>query len=137
MLEIIILLVVAGAFFLGYESGKASATKAASELVKALGVSQRQMKAAARRLGLDIDTSIEMEADDGSTVNVENTVEIKIEKHQDILFAYTINDEFIAQHKDPTELVDLICSRMPKNTLVNCDLENGGNYLEPVDKAPK
>ena len=95
------------------------------------------MKAAARRLGLDIDTSIEMEADDGSTVNVENTVEIKIEKHQDILFAYTINDEFIAQHKDPTELVDLICSRMPKNTLVNCDLENGGNYLEPVDKAPK
>ena len=130
-------MVVAGAFFLGYESGKASATKAASELVQALGVSQKQMRDAAHRLGLDIDTAIEMEADDGSIVNVENTVEIKIEKHQDILFAYTINDEFIAQHKDPTELVDLICSRMPKNTLVNCDVENGGKYLEPVDKAPK
>lgn len=136
MLELLIIMVAVAAYFIGYGAGKDSATRAAAELVQALGVSPQQMKKAARQLGLDIDTSMEMEADDGSMVTVENTVDIKIEQHQDVLFAYTLNDEFIAQHKDPTELVALICSRMPKNTLVNCAEENGGNFLNSVDKTP-
>lgn len=133
---LIIIAAFVAAWWVGYDAGKSSATKAAADLIQALGVSPQQMKRAARQLELDIDTDFEMEADDGSKVTVENIIDIKIEQHGDVLFAYTLEDEFLAQHKDPAELVDLLCKRFPKNTLINCAKENGGNYLEPVDKTP-
>lgn len=61
------------------------------------------------------------------------SVDVKVEKHGEQLYAYRIDDDkFLGQADNPTALINRIAESMPIQVRLNISKENGSGYLESL-----
>jgi hypothetical protein len=121
MLELIITFIIG--WILGWRINDALRTAAIRALLKELGVTDQDLRAAAARNGIEIAEAPEDAAD-------EEVVEIKLEQHGGQIFAYRKSDDtFLAQGTDRDSLIDRLNQTMrPCRILI--DKEDGADLLQ-------
>ena len=121
MLELIITFIIG--WILGWRINDALRTAAIRALLKELGVTDQDLRAAAARNGIEISSAPEDAAD-------EEVVEIKLEQHGGQIFAYRKSDDtFLAQGTDRDSLIDRLNQTMrPCRILI--DKEDGADLLQ-------
>ena len=121
MLEFIITFVIG--WVLGWRINDALRTTAIKELLKELGITEQDLRAAAARNGIEISEAPDTAAD-------EEVVEIKLEQHGGQIFAYRKSDnQFLAQGSNADSLIDRLNQTMrPCRILI--DKEDGADLLQ-------
>jgi hypothetical protein len=107
---------------------------ALARIVKALNITEKDLYRVADEMGLNIPKPEPETVDiDGETYEYDLYVEVRVEKEQDMLYAYRDDtDEFLAQDRDPHSLVQRLTELFPARTRVNIDPRRGGKYLQEV-----
>jgi hypothetical protein len=121
MLELVI--VFALGWILGWKINDALRTAAIKALLKELGVTDQDLRAAAARNGIEISAAPDTAAD-------ETVVEVKLEQHGGQIFAYRKSDDtFLAQGTDRDSLIERLNQTMrPCRILI--DKEDGADLLQ-------
>ena len=121
MLELVI--VFALGWILGWKINDALRTAAIRALLKELGVTDQDLRAAAARNGIEISAAPDTAAD-------ETVVEVKLEQHGGQIFAYRKSDDtFLAQGTDRDSLIERLNQTMrPCRILI--DKEDGADLLQ-------
>ena len=121
MLELVI--VFALGWILGWKINDALRTAAIRALLKELGVTDQDLRAAAARNGIEISAAPDTAADDA-------VVEVKLEQHGGQIFAYRKSDDtFLAQGTDRDSLIERLNQTMrPCRILI--DKEDGADLLQ-------
>lgn len=121
---------------LGWSVAKYLYTNALAQLIESLNISEDQLRRAVHDLGIDIpDTKPETHTIeiDGEEYEYDSYVEVRIEESGGVLYAYDDDtDQFIAQDRDPNELIEFLTNHFPAKTRVNIDPNNGAEYLKKV-----
>jgi hypothetical protein len=121
MLELIIAFVIG--WILGWRINDAVRTTAMRHLLKELGITERDLRAAAARNGIEISAAPDTAAD-------ETVVEVKLEQHGGQIFAYRKSDDtFLAQGTDRDSLIDRLNQTM-KPCRILIDKEDGADLLQ-------
>ena len=118
----------------GFAIAKWMYTTALQNILEILNISEDDLRKVADEMGIEVPAretqTIEI---DGETFEYDDYVEVRVEKIDNIFFAYRDdNDVFIAQSADPDELVDALINHFPAKTRVNIDPDNGGKYLKDL-----
>ena len=105
---------------------------ALQKILNELGITEDQLRKVADNMGIQVPSpdpqTIEV---DGETFEYTDYVEVRIEKLDDVYYAYDDNtNQFLVQDRDPKQLLDFLVSHFPANTRVNIDPANGGKYLK-------
>ena len=121
MLELVI--VFALGWIIGWKINDALRTAAIRALLKELGVTDQDLRAAAARNGIEISAAPDTAAD-------ETVVEVKLEQHGGQIFAYRKSDDtFLAQGTDRDSLIERLNQTMrPCRILI--DKEDGADLLQ-------
>ena len=121
MLEL--LLIFAAGIAIGWRVNDAIRTAAIRALLKELGITDQDLRAAAARNGIEIPEAPDTAAD-------ETVVEVKLEQHGGQIFAYRKSDDtFLAQGTDRDSLIDRLNQTMrPCRILI--DKEDGADLLQ-------
>ena len=121
MLEFII--VFALGWIIGWRINDAVRTAAIKALLKELGVTDQDLRAAAARNGIILADAPDTAADDA-------VVEVKLEQHGGQIFAYRKSDDtFLAQGTDRDSLIERLNQTMrPCRILI--DKEDGADLLQ-------
>ena len=121
MLELVI--VFALGWIIGWRINDALRTAAIKALLKELGVTDQDLRAAAARNGIEISAAPDTAAD-------ETVVEVKLEQHGGQIFAYRKSDDtFLAQGTDRDSLIERLNQTMrPCRILI--DKEDGADLLQ-------
>jgi hypothetical protein len=121
MLELVI--VFALGWILGWKINDALRTAAIKALLKELGVTDQDLRAAAARNGIEISAAPDTAAD-------ETVVEVKLEQHGGQIFAYRKSDDtFLAQGTDRDSLIERLNQTMRPCRIV-IDKEDGADLLQ-------
>jgi len=107
---------------------------ALQKILDELGITEDQLRKVADNLGVSVPSpkpqTIEI---DGETFEYTDYVEVRVEKLDDVYYAYDDNtNQFIAQESDPSLLLERLVAHFPANTRVNIDPANGGKYLKDL-----
>jgi hypothetical protein len=122
MLELIIAFVIG--WILGWRINDAVRTTAMRHLLKELGITERDLRAAAARNGIPLTDAPDTAAAD------ETVVEIKLEQHEGQIYAYRKSDDtFLGQGTDRDSLIDRLNQTM-KPCRVLIDKEDGADLLQ-------
>jgi hypothetical protein len=118
------ILIVLG-FVLGFKVSEAYHVFSFKKILEDLNVSEKDLRRLHSKMAKDLDEDAESPAD------TKTIIEIKVEQHQGLLFAYEAeHDTFIAQGQDGDELLSRILDKYPVNVRVVCDRSNGGELIE-------
>jgi hypothetical protein len=121
MLELVIAFVIG--WILGWRINDAVRTTAMRHLLKELGITERDLRAAAARNGIPLTDAPDTAAD-------ETVVEIKLEQHEGQIYAYRKSDDtFLGQGTDRDSLIDRLNQTM-KPCRVLIDKEDGADLLQ-------
>ena len=121
MLELIITFTIG--WILGWKINDVLRTAAIKALLKELGVTDQDLRAAAARNGIEISAAPDTAAD-------ETVVEVKLEQHEGQIFAYRKSDDtFLAQGTDRDSLIDRLNQTM-KPCRILIDKEDGADLLQ-------
>jgi hypothetical protein len=121
MLELIITFTIG--WILGWKINDALRTAAIKALLKELGVTDQDLRAAAARNGIEISAAPDTAAD-------ETVVEVKLEQHGGQIFAYRKSDDtFLAQGTDRDSLIDRLNQTM-KPCRILIYKEDGADLLQ-------
>jgi hypothetical protein len=121
MLELIITFTIG--WILGWKINDVLRTAAIKALLKELGVTDQDLRAAAARNGIEISAAPDTAAD-------ETVVEVKLEQHGGQIFAYRKSDDtFLAQGTDRDSLIDRLNQTM-KPCRILIDKEDGADLLQ-------
>jgi hypothetical protein len=122
MLELVIAFVIG--WILGWRINDAVRTTAMRHLLKELGITERDLRAAAARNGIPLTDAPDTAAAD------ETVVEIKLEQHEGQIYAYRKSDDtFLGQGTDRDSLIDRLNQTM-KPCRVLIDKEDGADLLQ-------
>jgi len=122
MLELIIAFAIG--WILGWRINDAVRTTAMRHLLKELGITERDLRAAAARNGIPLTDAPDTAAAD------ETVVEIKLEQHEGQIYAYRKSDDtFLGQGTDRDSLIDRLNQTM-KPCRVLIDKEDGADLLQ-------
>jgi hypothetical protein len=121
MLELVIAFAIG--WILGWKINDAVRTTAVRHLLKELGVTERDLRAAAARNGI-------MLADAPSTAADETVVEVRLEQHEGQIYAYRKSDDtFLGQGTDRDSLIARLNQNLtPCRVLI--DKEDGADLLQ-------
>ena len=121
MLELIITFTIG--WILGWKINDVLRTAAIKALLKELGVTDQDLRAAAARNGIEISAAPDTAAD-------ETVVEVKLEQHGGQIYAYRKSDDtFLAQGTDRDSLIDRLNQTM-KPCRILIDKEDGADLLQ-------
>jgi hypothetical protein len=121
MLELVIAFVIG--WILGWRINDAVRTTAMRHLLKELGITERDLRAAAARNGIPLTDAPDTAAD-------ETVVEIKLEQDEGQIYAYRKSDDtFLGQGTDRDSLIDRLNQTM-KPCRVLIDKEDGADLLQ-------
>ena len=119
------ILIVLG-FVVGYKISEIVHVYSFKKILDDLGVGEGDLRKLHSKLAKEVGEEAEEEPQAERI-----PVEIKVEEHQGILFAYEAeHDTFIAQGKTSDELLERIMNKYPVNVRVICDRSNGGDLIE-------
>ena len=121
MLELIIAFVIG--WILGWRINDALRTTAMRHLLKELGITERDLRAAAARNGIPL-------ADAPDTAADTTVVEVRLEQDGNQIYAYRKSDDtFLGQGTDRDSLIDRLNQNM-KPCRVLIDKEDGADLLQ-------
>ena len=121
MLELIIAFIIG--WILGWRINDALRTTAMRHLLKELGVTERDLRAAAARNGIPL-------ADAPDTAADTTVVEVRLEQDGNQIYAYRKSDDtFLGQGTDRDSLIDRLNQNM-KPCRVLIDKEDGADLLQ-------
>lgn len=121
-LELFILIAIIA--YIAFKTGVHFASNAAASIMEKLGVTEEELRRAGIELGIEEEDPEELPAD---------TIEFKIEKHGEILYAYNLHTEaFIAQSKTAQGMIDRMLEIYPPGTKFHINYEDGADYIREV-----
>jgi hypothetical protein len=124
-MEYIILAIVA--FIVGWKISAWVSASAFRDILDELGVSNKDLtKMIKEKYGQEVEVE---EADEAEETPTLTPLEISIEEHQGVLFAYRLADGlFLGQGRDREALIESLTNNL-SNVRVTVDKEHGADYL--------
>jgi hypothetical protein len=121
-LDLIIVALVA--FYAGWRGATWLHLMSFKNILEDMGVGEKELRNYAKKHDLILD-------DDGEETTITTHVEVKVEAHGEQLYCYEVdNDRFVAQAKNPEELIEKLFAAFPKGTKIQCEEDNGGSLIK-------
>jgi hypothetical protein len=118
-------ILVALGFVVGWKLSEIFHVMSFKKILEDLDVKEADLRKLHSKLASD------SEEDEAEKPTGKIIIEIKVEQHQGLLFAYEAEDDtFIAQGQNGDELLSRILDKYPVNVRVVCDRSNGGELIE-------
>ena len=96
------------------------------QILKDLGITDQQLRKLAESSGLELAELSPKESEENPTLT---PIEIKIEQHQGILYAYRLdNDQFLGQGPDREQLIEHLKKNLTDVRLIVAE-ENGAGLI--------
>lgn len=97
------------------------------EILKDLGVTDQQLKKLAEKNGIDLPEKLTEEPEETATLT---PIEIRIEQHQGVLYAYRLdNEQFLGQGTDREALINRLKDNLTNVRLIIAE-EHGADLLQ-------
>lgn len=130
-MEYIIIAIIA--FYIGYRASQIVHVMSFKQVLEDLGVTTEQLQELARKNGME--GLVDDQSNDSNTGEAALTsIEIKIEEHQGVLYAYRLDtDQFLGQGPDRDQLIGRLKDNLTNVRLIISE-ENGAGHITEAKK---